>query len=381
MSMLHTPPICKQEENPLKVLVVLSHYELSGVTTNTIDLCEGLKAIGHDVTLLIAKPTLEHQQAKQRYLLEKGVKVVNVPEVRGGLLANITAMIAISWKLMTLKYDIIHMESIYLTFIPWLLGKKFTLTYHSFGLKKNIYSKNATHLIAISKEIKEDAMNTHGYKPEEISIVLHGVNKRFAEIASPEERTNIKRHFGLPQDKILVGIVASIEPRKGHHFLLEAVKNLTPERRERIHVVFCGAYKGAHSEEWIHELIEEYHLEDKVTFIPHQDPKPVYQVLDVFCLPSVWEGFPLVVLEAMLAGCCAIRSNVQGAEEQITEDKTGYLFETENPASLQSKLEYLIDNPERIKQVGAAGREDALKRFTLEVMAANTAKVYRKIIG
>jgi glycosyltransferase involved in cell wall biosynthesis len=103
-------------------------------------------------------------------------------------------------------------------------------------------------------------------------------------------------------------------------------------------------------------------------------------VLDIFCLPSVWEGFPLVVLEAKLAGCCAVRSNVQGAEEQITEGQTGYLFETENPASLQSKLEYLIDNPEQIKQVGYAGREDALKRFTLETMAKNTAKVYRKII-
>jgi glycosyltransferase involved in cell wall biosynthesis len=378
MSVLPHPELGK--DAALSVLVVLSHYELSGVTTNTIDLCEGLKAIGHNVTLIIGTPTLDHQIAKQKYLLEKGVNVVNVPNVKGGILSRIAAMMAISKQLLTLRYDIIHMESIYLTFIPWLLRKKFTLTYHSYGLKKNFFSKNATHLVAISKEIKEDAIKTHGYKPENVSIVLHGVSKRFAELASPDEKQHIKQHFGIPQDKIVIGIVASIEPRKGHHFLLEAVKNLTAERREKIHLVFCGGYKGENSEQWIHELIAQYSLQDKVTFIPHQDPKPVYQVLDIFCLPSVWEGFPLVVLEAKLAGCCAVRSNVQGAEEQITEGQTGYLFETENPASLQSKLEYLIDNPERIKQVGNAGREDALKRFTLETMAKNTAKVYRKII-
>jgi glycosyltransferase involved in cell wall biosynthesis len=272
------------------------------------------------------------------------------------------------------------MESIYLTFIPWLLLKKFTLTYHSYGLKKNFFSKKATHLIAISKEIKEDAVKTHGYNPENVSIVLHGVSKRFSELASLDEKYKIKSRYGIPQDKIVIGIVASIEPRKGHHFLLEAVKNLTAERRAQIHLVFCGGYKGDNSEQWIHELIAQYNLQEKVTIIPHQDPKPIYQVLDIFCLPSVWEGFGLVVIEAMLAGCCAVRSNVQGAEEQIVEGQTGYLFETENPISLQTKLEYLIDNPKQIKRIGNAGREDALKRFTLDVMAKNTVKVYRKII-
>jgi glycosyltransferase involved in cell wall biosynthesis len=370
-----------REEQKLKVVVVLSHYCLSGVTTNTIDLCEGLKELGHDVTLIIGKPELDNQIIKQQYLLNKGVRVINVPVIGKGLRSKIMAFLSIIKLLMTLKYDIIHMESVYLTFIPWLLGKKFTLTWHFNGIPKTVYSKKANHLIAISKETKDDAVNHHGYKPEDISIVLHGVNKRFAELATLDERTAIKQRLDLPQDKILIGIVGSIEPRKGHHFLLEAVSKLSLDGAEMIHVVFLGCYKGEHSEEWIHGLIAGYKLQDKVTIIPFQDPKPIYQVLDIFCLPSVREGFPLVAIEAKLAGCCVIRSNVDGVDEQIIDGVTGYIFQTENPEDLMKKLEYLIDNPERMKQVGMAGREDALQRFTLDVMAENTVKVYRKIIG
>jgi glycosyltransferase involved in cell wall biosynthesis len=370
----------KQCSRKLRVLVVLSHYDLSGVTTNTIDLCEGLTEIGNDVTLMIGTPMLPHQIDKQKYLQSKGVTVVNVPSVHGGICSKIAAFFSIAKYMLTLHYDIIHMESIYLTFIPWLLCKKFTLTYHSFRLKKNFYSRKATRLIAICEDMKEDAIQTHGYKPENVSIVLHGVSKRFAELATDSEKKAIKSQFGLPTDKMLVGIVASIEPRKGHHFLLEAVKNLTAARRDRIHLVFCGSYKGDHSEQWIHDLIVQYNLQDKVTFIPHQDPKPVYQVLDIFCLPSTWEGFALVAIEAQLAGCCLLRSNVQGVKEQIVPGKTGFVFESENPASLQSELENLIDHPDVIRQVGDAGRKFALKHFTLDVMAKNTVKVYQKII-
>jgi glycosyltransferase involved in cell wall biosynthesis len=71
---------------------------------------------------------------------------------------------------------------------------------------------------------------------------------------------------------------------------------------------------------------------------------------------------------------------VQGVKEQIVPGKTGFVFESENPASLQSELENLIDHPDVIRQVGDAGRKFALKHFTLDVMAKNTVKVYQKII-
>lgn len=88
-----------------------------------------------------------------------------------------------------------------------------------------------------------------------------------------------------------------------------------------------------------------------------------------------------VVIEAMSSGCCCVRSNVEGAYDQIDDGKTGFLFENENVEQLSSILKFLIENPDRRTEVAKAGREKALKEFTSEVMAKKTIDVYKKVIN
>ena len=101
----------------------------------------------------------------------------------------------------------------------------------------------------------------------------------------------------------------------------------------------------------------------------------------MFVIPSRLEGFPVVVIEAMSSGCCCVRSNVEGAYDQIDDGKTGFLFENENVEQLSSILKFLIENPDRRTEVAKAGREKALKEFTSEVMAKKTIDVYKKVIN
>lgn len=370
-----TPP-----EN-LNVAVVLSHYDLSGVTSNTIDLCEGLKNIGHNVTLIVGHPLDSKENEKSVYAKSKGFNIREMPNPHNGIKERLKSFLFLSKELSEGKYDIIHMESIYLSIIPKLLHKKFTVTLHSWGLKKNIFAPRATRIIAISEGMKQEAITRHGYKESDIDIVLHGVSPRFAEPFTNDDQQSIRKQLELPTDKILIGIVASIEPRKGHHFLLEAVSMLPKEMIDRIHMVFCGNYKGEGSQKWISEQISKFDLDSKVSLLGFQDPLDVYRSLDIFVLPSIWEGFPLTAVEAMLANCCVIRSNVQGAKEQIIDGETGFVFESQNPEALYKTLTALLTDTKLIKQVAANGREYALKNFTLDTMARNTANVYRKILS
>lgn len=307
-----------------------------------------------------------------------GVKLIYFSNVKGSLPERLKAFCVLSKVLVSNRFDILHLESIYLTFVAKILRKRFVLTYHSFGLPNNIFSQHATRLISISDGITEDAMKRHGYKRDEIDIVLHGVSDRFAQRYTPDEQTATRRSLGIPTDKTIIGIVASIEPRKGHHFLLEAVSKLSAEMCENLYIVFCGNYKGANSEEWIQEQIRKFNLSDRVTILGFQDPVQVYQALDLFCLPSIWEGFPLTVVEAMMAGCCVIRSNVQGCREQIIEGVTGYSFETENPDDLSRVLQKVLSSPIKISIIAEKAREYALNKFSLTTMARNTAEVYRR---
>lgn len=159
------------------------------------------------------------------------------------------------------------------------------------------------------------------------------------------------------------------------------MSQLDNEMRERLHLVFCGNPLGAENEKWVENEIAKYSLQNQVTRIGHTDPLNVYRSLDIFCLPSVWEGFALVVIEAILAGNCVLRSNVQGATEQTTDGVTGFTFKSENVADLKSKLEFLLNNPKVIKKIGCQSQAFALKHFTLNTMARNTAEVYSKILN
>lgn len=364
----------------LRVVVVLSHYEQSGLTTNTIDLCEGLKNIGHRVTLIVGRALTSQEEERSIYAQSKGFEIKEIPNPNNGLAERIKTYLALSKELLTGGYDMIHMESIYLSIIPKLLHMRFTVTLHSWGLAKNIFAPRATRIIAISEGIKEEALNRHGYQEDQIDVVLHGVSKRFGDAYTDEEKLSIRARLGIPTDKLVIGIVSSIEPRKGHHFLLEAIAMLPTELRNQVHIVICGNYRVKENEQWIHSLIDKFRLNSKVSILGFRDPLHVYRALDIFVLPSVWEGFGLTPIEAMMSNCCVVRSNVQGAKEQIINGETGFVFESENSKNLSEVLNKLITDTQIIKNVARAGREYALTHFTLDTMARNTANVYRKIL-
>jgi glycosyltransferase involved in cell wall biosynthesis len=310
------------------------------------------------------------------------VKVFNFPSITNSSKSSqVFTTIKIIGHILAHKYDIIHVESPYLTFIPWLLHKKFTSTFHVNDLVPCFYYKNATHLIAISNETKSYAMEHFGFRSEDITIVNHGVSVRFAQKLSEAQKVQIKTKYKIPNDKLIIGFVGSIEPRKGHDILIKAVDNLSDIYRSKVHIVFVGDDKSSgKNTEWLKSLIQSSMISKQISCIGYTDPQPLYQIFDIFCLPSRLEGFGLVVIEAMMSENCVIRSNTEGASDQISNGMTGYIFENENIDQLSGILAKLISEPSLIKKTAERGKKDALQRFTIETMAENTAKVYQKII-
>ena len=275
----------------------------------------------------------------------------------------------------------LHVESPYLSFCPWLLRKKFTSTFHVCALEPCFYYKKATHLIAISRETKDYAMKHFGYAEKDITIINHGVSPKFEALASEEQRSAIRKKYGIPAGKIHIGLVGSIERRKGHDILLKALSTLSESILDEIQVIFCGSSKSGNTMDWLDRNVRSTIGWERVTHIEYTDSKEIYDMLDIFVLPSRLEGFPLVTLEAMLSNNCVVRSNTEGAYEQIIDEETGYLFENENSEQLASILHYLISHPEQRKETARKGREYALQHFTAKTMAEKTVSVYKKIIN
>lgn len=363
----------------MRILMILSSPDKTGLTTHTLDLSIALVKLGHSVTVLtgVDYPYNSEQKRFLKSFKDNGVCLLLVRR-RAGLGANILQTLKFLCVIAS-KWDIIHVQSPYYSFMPWLLHKKFVSTLHVNDLVKCFYYKNATHLIAISNETKEYAKKLFGYKDKDITIINHGVSLRFATEFSEEEKNSFKVEYGIPCEKIIVGLVASIENRKGHDILLKAIYALPKDIKSKIHIVFVGSSKDGRTNGWLQDLIDEYG-ENRVSCFPYQDPEAFYKVFDLFVLPSRLEGFPLVLIEAMLSGCCVIRSNTEGAYEQIDSGVNGFIFENENIRQLTDLLETLIQDPALMHKVAKAGKEKALKEFTSEVMAKKTLEVYKKVI-
>lgn len=363
----------------MKILMLLSRCDQTGMTTHTLDLGKALVEAECEVILLIGGKLNRTNELYQKFL-SSGMQVVTFPEIgKGGLLGKVRSVATVLCHLLTHRYDAIHVQSPYLSFLPWLVGKKFVSTLHVNDLVRCFYYKNATRLIAISNETKDYAKRVFGYRDEQITIVNHGVDRRFAVRLSEEEKKREKETLGLPTDRVLIGLVGSIEHRKGHDLLLQAVSRLPRIEREKVLLVFLGSSKNGKTYDWLEREIAESGLSEQVCRFEYQSSERFYKLFDILVLPSRLEGFGLVVIEAMLAGNCCVRSNTEGAYEQIDDGRTGFIFENENVAQLSDILLRLVQSPALMHEVAEAGREKALREFTSEVTARNTIEVYKKL--
>ena len=128
--------------------------------------------------------------------------------------------------------------------------------------------------------------------------------------------------------------------------------------------------------DWLNGLIDENKLRSLITLIPFRDPSDIYNMIDVLILPSRVEGFPLVPLEAMMMKKSVIRSNIEGAQDQIIEGKNGFLFESENSSQLADIIKKITLNPEILKELGKNAYQRAINNFSEESMVDELVKVY-----
>jgi len=367
----------------MHIVKLLTKINETGLTTNTLDLTEAFIRKGHQVTVFIGRSNYYNKELKylENRFENSGANIIWYDNIyQSTTLKRIKFILKLMLKVKSINCDIIHSQSPYLSFIPWILNKKFVSTIHVADLPKRFAYKNATRVIAISEETKEYAINHFNYNPSKIDMVFHGVSNRYQKSISESEKAKLKVKLNIDHQEIIIGIVASIEKRKGHDLLLKAVQNFK-NKELKFKVLIVGSYKSEHEKGWLEEIINDTGTKDDIVLVPYQDPKPFYDIIDIFVLPSRLEGFPLVAIEAFLSNCCVIRSNVEGAKDQINHGITGFLFENGNYKELSKMLEMLIINKSLRIKIASEGRQFALNNFTSDIMADNTLKVYEKVIS
>lgn len=227
-------------------------------------------------------------------------------------------------------------------------------------------------LVTVSRALADHARRDLWLPSARIRVIPNGVR------ATPVAASTLRDELGLaPGDRIVLS-VGNLYPVKGHDVLLAAFA-LLMERHPRAHLAIAG--RGELEEALTHRAAalgcsDRLHLLGLRADVPN-----LLAGADVFVLPSLSEGLPMALLEAMHAGCPIVATNVGDVAVALADGDAGVLVEPGNVAALAAALDRVLASPVDARAMGRRAGQRAAAEYSLAQMVGRYAELYRAVLG
>ncbi|WP_374564816.1 glycosyltransferase, partial [Nitrosomonas sp.] len=232
-------------------------------------------------------------------------------------------------------------------------------------------------LIAVTQKIH--FLIAQGYlskKSEKVVCIHNGVDIE-AFLLSRKGR-NIRSELDLSKRTVLLGIVGRLTAVKGHIHLLNAIRILVGKGSD-VHLIVVG--EGPLRSQ-LEGLVVKFQIHKNVIFVGHQsDISDFIEAMDILVLPSLNEGIPMLLLEALALSRPIVASRTGGIPEVIEDGKSGLLVEPGNFLAIAEAIDLLIRQKDQADQFGRTGQRRVSQNFTASLMAEKTARLYRQLVG
>ncbi len=362
----------------MRILYVYKDYYpvVGGIENNIRDLAEAFVKRGHQVTVLVcnrAAHTVEEQI--------NGVRVVKVGRL--ATVASTPLSVGFIGRLRSLQADIVHLHSPYpLGEVAQLLAGRtpYVVTYHA-DVTQPIQLAIMRFYAPVLRLFLRRAGRVLVTSPNYVatSPYLRPIANRTTVVTSSVD----PRRFGpppvaAPHHTPTILFVGLMRHYKGVDYLIRAMEHVPAEAR----LVLAG--DGPKRVEW-EALRDSLGLQERVTFlgrVPDADLPGLYQMADIFVLPATTraEALGLVTVEAMLSGLPCIATEVgTGTSYLVQEGISGFVVPPRSPEALAQAITRLLADPGLRAQMGRAGRERALREFTLDKMVEQVEGVYQAV--
>jgi len=235
----------------------------------------------------------------------------------------------------------------------------------------------SSKIICISQNIRLLARKIK-IPEEKLEYISLGVDINEFKLRDKEK---IKQELGLGEEKIILFVGQLIE-RKGVKYLLEAIPRIDNLYKKNCKFVIVG--NGPEMKELLN-ISRKLNIQDITLFVgkvSHEELLKWYSLADIFVLPSLSEGRPIVIYEAMASECAIVATNVSGIPEQIKDGYNGLLVEPRDVNMLAEKISYLLDNENEIIRMGKNSRKRIIEEeWTWEGYAKKVIKVYKEVLS
>ncbi|MEW8052192.1 MAG: glycosyltransferase family 4 protein [Candidatus Thiodiazotropha sp.] len=347
---------------------------LSIIDTDVFDVEVGALATGNEAQVDIENLGFEvfrlRLQPTRGFTLEKFIDLIKGPFI-----------------IRKRKYDLVHSflyQSIFTEpfFFKRLTNSKYIYT--KSNLEWNNHPKNwhkksqlADRIISISKATDELLID-QGFA-EKIAKIYLGIDTDYFKY-SKEKGNEFRLENNIPSNAVVFGCAAQFIELKEHLTLLAAFEKLAGSN-ENIYLIYCGPnhrndyYKKFRSEMELSEYSDRIRELGSLSDMPS-----FYSAIDCFVLPSRFEAFGYVYVEAMSCGIPVIACRAGGPLEIVVDGETGFFAEVSDPADLSSKMSIYLNNAELLTKHGQESRERAVEIFSKETMARKMMDLYIETI-
>lgn len=244
-------------------------------------------------------------------------------------------------------------------------------------LVNRLTARYADALIAVSEGVERYLVERQRVDPSKVRHIPNGVD--LAQFEAPIGSSDYLRTLlDLPKDTLIVGTVAALKQQKGLQYLLEAANQIRHDY-PRIHFVFVGS---GPLEGEIRAWIQQNGLKDAVTLLGQRDDIPaLLEGMDIFAFPSLWEGMPRALLEAMATGRPCIATDIGGSRELVVDQQTGLLVPPSDVGALRGALQEMLSHPERRARYGQAARARVEAKFSAQAVADAHDQLYQELLN
>lgn len=248
-------------------------------------------------------------------------------------------------------------------------------------LKKIKYLINYTlgyfqkKIISVSEKVKFSHIENDFLFPNKYITVYNGIDPGVFE--QNQVGRNIFGEFNINESYSVVLKIASLTIQKGHEYFLKAAKLVLNRYSE---VVFMIVGDGPRRHE-VECFTDELGIKKNIIFTGVREDIPALLGLsDIFVLSSLWEGFPITILEAMAASKPIVATDVGGNSEAIIDGITGFLVPPKDEKSLAESILYLLRNKNIAKEMGEKGRDRFEREFSAKIMVKKTEILYESFL-
>ena len=231
----------------------------------------------------------------------------------------------------------------------------------------------ATQLVAVSAGVRAHMVERARLRAERILVIPNGVDVSRFSLA----RGEFRRREGIPAGCTLITTIGRLDTQKGFPYLLEAAREVALRHPD---VCFLVVGEGPRRRDLV-SLRDRLGLKERVRFLGFRTDVP--QILadsDLFVLPSLWEGFPIALLEAMAAGLPVVATDVPGVAEVVTDGETGLVVPRKDVGALAEALCRLLDDADLRRWLARAGQRKVEREFGWEKVVAATMSLYERLL-